>query len=568
MKPTLLLTPLFMLLAFVFTVGLTFASVELPYVLDEALQKLITTPGDDSHANAASVYRTELFIDHFHLRPIGYACFGLTLLLIIAGFATQKSGFAALGAVALMLPVFAQFASVMFFLAGLGALNLLWLPVLDISFDVQRLGLIIRAPYDLVMWLFRLAGVNAYWPLVYLCIGGGLLLFFFGTYAWLSARAHKQNVADSWVYKYSRHPQYLGWILWTYGLFLLLMRARYPKRSWGIDASLPWLISTMVIIGVAMLEELAMQHRYGESYEGYRKKTPFFFPLPAGVVRLLNWPFRLFFGKERPDRAREVALVVSVHTLLLIGLSAFFYGSGANDFLALVTPPESRRERMEAIVAELKENPNRRQRYFIAERLAAFGEGSSPYFIQLLHDENPDIRASAAEKLGDVKSQAAVPALIEVLSDPVGDVRQQAARALGRIGAPEAKVPLLGLADDPDRVTRRIVNRALTELKAEEVVGHLVVQLRDSLVWVRIGAAEDLGVFASKDAVPVLVEQLNHENPALRRAVVVALMQIGAPDALPALREAAYDEDWEVRVYAAEAVKHLEAAADRTSQRE
>ena len=28
-----------------------------------------------------------------------------------------------------------------------------------------------------------------------------------------------------------------------FGFFLLLLQARYPKRSWGISASLPWLVS-------------------------------------------------------------------------------------------------------------------------------------------------------------------------------------------------------------------------------------------------------------------------------------------------------------------------------------
>ena len=179
-----------------------------------------------------------------------------------------------------MLPVFAQFAGVMFFLAGLGLLNLLWLPVLDISFEIQRLGLIIRAPYDLVMWMFRQAGLSAYWPLVVGCIGGGLLIFFLGTFDWLRARSRDENVAHSRVYRFSRHPQYMGWILWTYGVFLLLLQARYPKRSWGIDASLSWLLATMVIIGVAMIEELTMRQRLGESYDAYRRITPFLFPVP------------------------------------------------------------------------------------------------------------------------------------------------------------------------------------------------------------------------------------------------------------------------------------------------
>ncbi|MHC4236285.1 MAG: methyltransferase family protein, partial [Planctomycetota bacterium] len=308
--PRRLHTAFLVLLAAVFTIGLTFATVELPYLIDEVLQNNITTPGLDSHADEMSRLKTELFISHFHLRLIGYACFALLVLAIIVGFATRKTGLAAIGAVGFMLPVFAQFAGVMFFLAGLGLLNVVWLPVLDISFELQRLGLIIRAPYDLLMWLFRQVGISGYWPIVYFFLGSGLLLFFFGTFAWLSARARKQDVADFWVYRISRHPQYLGWILWSYGVYLLLLRGVYPKRSWGIDASLPWLVSTLVIIGVAMLEELNMRKRFGDAYETYRRSAPFLFPLPGFVEKVFALPTRLLFKKSQPDRRREVAVVI------------------------------------------------------------------------------------------------------------------------------------------------------------------------------------------------------------------------------------------------------------------
>jgi protein-S-isoprenylcysteine O-methyltransferase Ste14 len=514
--------PLSLLLALVFTIGLTFASVELPALLDEYLQTLIPTPGGDSHASPAQVYRTELFIGHFHLRLIGYVCFALTILLIVVGFATRRSSLAALGALAFMLPVFAQFAGVMFFLAGLGILNLLWLPVLDISFELQHFGLVIRAPYDLTMWLFHKAGLNAYWPIVYLCIGGGLLVFFLGTSAWLTARGRNQDVADFWVYKLSRHPQYLGWILWTYGLFLLLLQARYPKRSWGIDASLPWLISTMVIIGVAMVEEMNMSRRYGTPYDEYRAQTPFFLPLPGFIRRALRWPFRFLFRKERPEHLWEVASTLSLATIVLIAASALFYGGGLQRLATMLQSDQSAHERMEAVYAELRECKNSRQRYFIAGRLAEFGDASLPYFIALLHEEDPDLRQNAAERLGKLHSQAAAPPLLQALQDPDRNVRHTVMRALQEIAPQEAEGPLLTLVTDPDPLTRRVAGRTLASLGTEEVVPYLFRELRDSLVWFQIGAAEDLGTLRVVSAVPVLTEQLSSKNPHLRRSVVVA----------------------------------------------
>jgi protein-S-isoprenylcysteine O-methyltransferase Ste14 len=332
-------TAFLLLLALVFTVGLTFVTVELPYVVDDILKNTLTTPNIDSHANETSVLKTELFISHFKLRLIGYVCFALMLLAIAVGFATRRTGLAALGAFGFMLPVFAQFAGVMFFLSGLGILNIVWLPLLDISYELQRLGLIIKAPFDSLMWLFRRVGIDGYWPIVYFFLGSGLLLFFLGTFAWLSARARKQEVANFWVYRISRHPQYLGWILWSYGVYLLLLQRLYPKRSWGMDASLPWLLSTLAIIGVAMMEELNMQKRCGEAYETYRRSAPFLLPLPRFVRRLFSLPTRLLFKKEAPERKREVVAILCIHAALLIAASALFYAGGLSRTTHLFAPP-------------------------------------------------------------------------------------------------------------------------------------------------------------------------------------------------------------------------------------
>ncbi|HSG27274.1 MAG TPA: DUF1295 domain-containing protein, partial [Candidatus Krumholzibacterium sp.] len=316
------LQPLFLaFLAIVFTVGLTFVTVELPYRVDRLIIDNVKTPDLDSQVDDTNRLQTELFIDHYNLRGIGYTVFFLMLVLIIAGFSTRKTGLAAVGALAFMLPVFAQFAGVMFFLAGLGVLNVLWMPLLDISFHLQELGKVIHIPYDILMYLGRLAGFNAYWYIVYFFIGSGLLIFLIGTYSWLSARAGRKKVAGLWIYRLSRHPQYAGWIMWSYGVYLLLLLARYPKRSWGISGSLPWLLSTIFIIGVAMMEELRMLREAGGEYREYRAKAPMLFPMPRLLRRFFSLPLRLMFRKDLPERKREVVAVLTVYTIVMLIIS-------------------------------------------------------------------------------------------------------------------------------------------------------------------------------------------------------------------------------------------------------
>jgi len=539
---------LLLLLAGVFTIGLSFATVELPYLIDGALQNTITTPDLDSHVDESSVLGTELFISHFKLRLIGYVCFALMAAAVVVGFATRKSGLAALGAVGFMLPVFAQFAAVMFFLAGLGMLNIIWLPVLDISYELQRLGSVIRAPYDLLRWLSGLVGLNGYWPIVYFFLGGGLLVFFVGTFAWLSARARKQYVADFWVYRISRHPQYLGWILWSYGIYLLLLRGLYPKRSWGIDASLPWLLSMLVIIGVAMLEELDMRRRHGEAYEAYRRSAPFLFPLPL----------RVLFKKSRYERKREVAAVLSLYAVVLMGASLLFYGGGWKRTTALVTRSADAAE-MEELAARLVAGPNRRShgRCGDCERLAAYGESAVDYFIPMLENEQAELRILAAEYLGKIPAERSVPALLAALDDSVANVRVNALGALAACGSRDAIEPMLRLLDDADAWVRRTAVRSLAALGAEGIVERAESGLNDPDTRVRHATVESLGILGSAKALPLVVEGLDDESAWVRRAAVIALLKIGSPEVREALLRASEDEDWEVRLYAVEALKRL-----------
>jgi HEAT repeat protein len=58
-------------------------------------------------------------------------------------------------------------------------------------------------------------------------------------------------------------------------------------------------------------------------------------------------------------------------------------------------------------------------------------------------------------------------------------------------------------------------------------------------------------------ALPAVVARLHDEEPEVRQAAVVALLRIGAAAAREELRTATSDPDWQVRVYATEALRRL-----------
>jgi HEAT repeat protein len=332
-----------------------------------------------------------------------------------------------------------------------------------------------------------------------------------------------------WVYRISRHPQYLGWIIWSYGVFLLLLQARYPRRSWGISATLPWLISTMVIIGVAMLEEVNMRRRHGEEYETYRRSAPFLFPVPRFVEKAFALPFRILFKKARPERGREVAIVLTLYTALLIGASSLFYGGGWGRIASAFRSQEAQEQYLAGIVAEIRNEPNWRRQSALTLSLGPMGEMAIPSLLELLQDEDPAIRSYAAGTLRDYPSEAAFEVLTQAVQDEAEDVRWHAAEALGALRTPAAVQSLIPLLEDSASHIRMTALGALAQLGSEAVLPIAVELARAPELWVRGGGLGALGTLGSEE---------------------------GLPTALGCLE----DEDREVRIYAAEALKRL---ADR-----
>lgn len=544
-------------------IGLTFASLELPAVVHGALAGSLPAIGGDSHEDDASRLRTELFIRHYHLRSIGYLCFGLMVLLIVAGFAAGRAGLAIGGAAMMFLPVFAQFATTMFFLAGLGLLNLVWLPVLDLSFEIAALGDIVYLPYRLLRLMADRLGLDIHRPLVVLLTGGGLVIFISGMLSWFTARAAGRGMADAWVYRISRHPQYLGWLVWSYGMLLAALTVRYPRRSWGISGSLPWLLSAMVIIGVALLEERHMQRVFGEPYTRYRQRTPFLLPLPKVVSEAFTLPSRLLFGKRMPERAGEIAAVLVLFTVILIAASHVSLQLRAIPRLPAGDRAQTAVDaaRADRYVHALRDADTWHQRAPFATALGEIGEPAVDPLVELLSDPDPELRQIAAGTLGRLGSPRAAEPLIASLSDPDESVRCRAAKALGRLRAQRAEGPLIAMLAENGGPVRLEAARALGSIGSAAAVEPLLAVLHDPRPWTRAAVVNALGQLRSERAIEPLLRLLDSdaEEAEVRRAVMVAFSQIGSPRTEEALRAALTDNDREVRIYAAEALRLLGA---------
>jgi len=549
---------IFLLVSLIFSLGLIFAFIELPRLLDNLLQNKVGFPGFDHGAGDVEAYKTELYIQALHLRLIGFISLTLVLLFIVLGFVTRKSGWAWAGAVVLFLPVFGQFALSMFFLSGLGMLRVGWLPFMDLSFDVLNLGQFAFLPYQVLIWFFNLFGWYARDFLAWFFMVTGVLVFVWGVMTWLQTRFGKEGVATGWLYRISRHPQYLGWIIWSYGYVIFASTINQMKKSWSVSSSLPWLLMTMIIIGICMLEEIKMKEQYGESYEAYRSGTPFMFPLPKWLVWILKAPMRLIILKERPERRREVAWIVLIYILIFMGLSLFWVDLGGDRSRQEQMAIENPQKMIDSLLAEISQTDSRREvsGHFTAFRL--LGRTAVDPMIKMLTDDWEVNREFAAMILGDIPSQRAVPHLIFSLDDPDQRVRNQAAWSLGNLGSPEAEAHLINkLEQDTLAVSRSSIYRALGKIGGVNS-WEILVQALNSETWYHVtqGLASLVTIDPDK-ARPHVYRLLDNGHPQVRRKAVFILLQHPDASAIPYLEKMVDDEDFETRFFARQAIRQM-----------
>lgn len=199
------------------------------------------------------------------------------------------------------------------------------------------------------------------------------------------------------------------------------------------------------------------------------------------------------------------------------------------------------REAVPALIDTFKDRKaDRFVRGFAAMALGRIGGAAAqpavaPLATALLEtDSAPEVRRSAAEALGMLKTEAASAAgpLGQALKDRNTPVRRAAAAALGQIG-PEAQTALAALKEavkDDDKFVRAQVFHVLGGLpqSAAESVPLLVVGMKDQLLEVRLAAIEALGHLGpeAKAAIPALTAATRDSQTVVREAATEALKKV------------------------------------------
>jgi HEAT repeat protein len=256
---------------------------------------------------------------------------------------------------------------------------------------------------------------------------------------------------------------------------------------------------------------------------------------------------------------------------------------------------------------------------YIAEALGALrAKDAVPVLEELAQSPDGYVQVAAVDALGRIGDPAAVDTLIGVATgkDVEPFTAKKALLALGRIGDPSAgpvilrmlfeeraglsffpeaafavtqigrpmAAPLLAILEGRDAALaswakeRGVVPGALLAKSAQllgdvggpDAVPALLAKLayRDAdpgvALYVRVIAAESLGRMRAKEAVRALAELLPAErDPNVRDRYCDALVRIGDPSALQALKAAAGSGTWDLREGPLTAVSRLAGAAER-----
>jgi HEAT repeat protein len=155
-----------------------------------------------------------------------------------------------------------------------------------------------------------------------------------------------------------------------------------------------------------------------------------------------------------------------------------------------------------------------------------------------LNNEYPDVRAAAAQALGELKDFNAVPVLIEALKDTVWHVRQSAAKALSDIKDPRAVPAWIQALKDENSNVRAAAIAALRELKALSALGRELNNEHRDVRAAAIAALREL------KALSELGKELNNKYPDVRLAALLFLKDTMAGSELAAVLK---DDDPNVR---------------------
>ncbi len=112
------------------------------------------------------------------------------------------------------------------------------------------------------------------------------IIFGFGlfVYSLIFQLTHRKQLIRTGPYKYMRHPQYLAFILMTFGMTLIVFQTTpvvefNPFQLSGYTVIFyTWICEVLAYIILGKIEDIALKAKYGVKFVEYKNAVSFMFP--------------------------------------------------------------------------------------------------------------------------------------------------------------------------------------------------------------------------------------------------------------------------------------------------
>jgi protein-S-isoprenylcysteine O-methyltransferase Ste14 len=149
-------------------------------------------------------------------------------------------------------------------------------PIEDPEMLRQHKGAVVGA----MLWLFGGFIISLFVPilfspvffvgLVFYILGLGIAAFAFYSFA------HQRGLVTGVLYRYSRNPNYVGWIVLILGLTLMGWSASF----WSFMFFIYFVVTIFYLHWTILLEERYLAGKHGDNYRQYLASTPRYFGIP------------------------------------------------------------------------------------------------------------------------------------------------------------------------------------------------------------------------------------------------------------------------------------------------
>lgn len=180
------------------------------------------------------------------------------------------------------------------------------------------------------------------------------------------------------------------------------------------------------------------------------------------------------------------------------------------------------------------------------------------------YDAKNDLVKACFEYVSAAKTKEAIPAVLTLIESENEDYFNDAISAIGEIGGPSEAIFLIDFLDRDDLsdAQRQILMKTCGKMRIVETWDKIISVLEDEdeNSYVRMYAAEALGLMEKEESVPALIEIFtNATDPNLRQYALKGLSHFPKnKDANDAVIQGIRDEHWRVRQEAIKTAQQIE----------